>query len=1592
MLGKADLVSNWQCEVVCCSETSHTRRAVHALIPEFRNVGYHLSLSDPVPDKFQVRHEQGSFRGLSRGVAVLSRFPVFTPRPSFVPEVIWASQRLLYSVVQVGQIPVHILTVYLYPNAPLSGDKYVLNCKLVHWAVQIAESINGVVLLAGDFNTKWQKFDELQDLSHKGWQDTHERASANFGTPLEATCKQATRHTFLLCNPSMYPFLKHAKVSFPYDLDSHAVLQVGFDLPTYNPKVYKWLLPRTLDHCVFDQEALNNYVVPDHQKAAFLDEFGNNDPAASFSSWSTLAEESLLSLASSPSGEALPRAKHCGRGSLTAPVLRNLTAPRFKYGRPSDYTVPVPSTKVQVRQAQKQARRLQSLIRLLKKAPGYDRQEVSQLWSAILSSPGFGRSFTTWVTQHGFDSDLCLSLDVVSALFDMVSAFASALATQAWKARHSDFVLGLEESWQSGGSLPFRLIKESSLPPVQDLTICHYAKLLPQKWSQYGLEWIKLSNPFDFPIGSEVCVGRRNVKVVAVAQDSIQLTDRLTRREASNLHRTFTTADPQVWAPHFLAKWEHFWRSDSLVDPEESTVQQVLQSLPTFPQDSLAPLCWDDWVVAVHSAKKKTMRGIDGWSAKELCMLPRDVVELLLKLFDQIATWGHWPVQLTTWLLVLLRKSDCQTPDWSLLRPISVAGLVYRIWSRMQTKRLMIRARSLSTTLVSPALSTKAIWTFLGDLISKRSSQGRPLCGFVLDIIKCFNVLDRGLLKTLFDQLGFDPAVTGLWMLALRDMQRSVLVGGYVYGSSSSNSGIPEGDPLSVVGMFVFAYSFFRYIENREPSALVATYADNWEVLAAKPSALKQALQETETFLAAFHLPVAVSKCWTWAIRARDRKTQRTFLLFQEPLPVKLSARELGADISYCYKRAAKVRNARVKSGHMRLLKLAGLPVPIWRKTRLLLSSVFPHSLHAAETSWMPKTTLQRLRTKVAKGLGIALKGSSPFLTCLLGTYQCVDPEFVIAVNRLRTFRQVVRELPEMHSFFFDRLGHEGRYKGPTALLVKSLEALGWVATHPGLFQDDYGRLFHVCLTPLSHVTKLLLSSWCDVVASRVNHRLYLTDLTNIDLQLSKQVKHLLPGERALLRGQQTGAFFSGEYVKHFTQVHSIPCKFCGNSDSRIHRLRDCPKIEPWKALFPRLMDTWDALPMHTAMFGLWEEPRTLRAWQGLLDSVALPCVRRQTVDEPKVFYSDGACLNPSLGYLKLAAAAVILAEPGGTFQVEWRGPLPMACQSPFAELLAGAVSLRLATKVWLYSDCKAFVSVARRILLCKRSGQPFQLPRENADLWAYFAESLDGLNANESEITWIKGHVKYQTCSGTSKVHAWFNHWADRTAHTTVLQWARHPVFQDLCSEFRKKASLARDLSSFQAGVGMIFAGEHDAPSVRPPVVISEVTPLGLLSLVQIAQVPLPSVPVPAFCTQLLDWFRGLSFSPSVRVSPLGDLVDTAWVELFWGFVHCTNTVPPFRYNGDWVGVGDDPCFLFVLPSFLELFRSWKLHLDALCRAGVLHLPGERLSRVTSLSVLGGRFAGAGFAGRVSLPMSCVLSLRSRLCAFLPRLISLVH
>lgn len=56
------------------------------------------------------------------------------------------------------------------------------------------------------------------------------------------------------------------------------------------------------------------------------------------------------------------------------------------------------------------------------------------------------------------------------------------------------------------------------------------------------------------------------------------------------------------------------------------------------------------------------------------------------------------------------------------------------------------------------------------------------------------------------------------------------------------------------------------------------------------------------------------------------------------------------------------------------------------------------------------------------------------------------------------------------------------------------------------------------------------------------------------------------------------------------------------------------------------------------------------------------------------------------------------------------------------------------------------------------------QLPSENTDLWAFFAEGAQCNCLQDVALRWVRGHVDRGKCD-EGKVDAWFNHWADQVA-----------------------------------------------------------------------------------------------------------------------------------------------------------------------------------------------------------------------------------
>ena len=171
-----------------------------------------------------------------------------------------------------------------------------------------------------------------------------------------------------------------------------------------------------------------------------------------------------------------------------------------------------------------------------------------------------------------------------------------------------------------------------------------------------------------------------------------------------------------------------------------------------------------------------------------------------------------------------------------------------------------------------------------------------------------------------------------------------------------------------------------------------------------------------------------------------------------------------------------------------------------------------------------------------------------------------------LLLSRLRLFRQALRELPDWHELFCGRLvAPPSWYFGPSRLLAKALRQQGWHQAGPLIFAEEWGRMFNLLLTSESLIQRLLTSKWMDRVAREVRHRKYLRGLSSISLPLTRAELWLSPGQRPLVYQQWTGATFSKDHAKAFSQNRGI-CPLCQGADNRRHRF----DVLPWNPFSPR--------------------------------------------------------------------------------------------------------------------------------------------------------------------------------------------------------------------------------------------------------------------------------------------------------------------------------------------------------------------------------------------------------------------------------------
>ena len=810
---------------------------------------------------------------------------------------------------------------------------------------------------------------------------------------------------------------------------------------------------------------------------------------------------------------------------------------------------------------------------------------------------------------------------------------------------------------------------------------------------------MRCSNAHDFEAGD--CLGildHHAVKVIKTRRNALELSSPILKDRAGKLCKICTFTTPEDVAANFFQGWNSFWKRDDpqLGVPDEAMA--IIRGLPAWGACPFNDLSLPEWRNILRKSRTCSMRGADAWSIAELRLLSDAASQALLDIFRAVEHGGKWPPILLQSFVILLRKVDGSV-SWEQTRPITVLSGLYRLWARMRTAVLVDHCVKFSLPLVSPRLPTSVMWTYNSLVLQEASVGARPVAGCVFDIVKAFNLLCRSIVFALCEHFGFPGPILHAWKSALHSLGRTVLINGWIGGFQVSSTGYPEGDPLSILAMYVMSWSAASFTMRAAP-VLFSCYADNWEIIGDRPCHVATAVDQLQQFAGAMRLSFAPEKCWSWAFGPDARKQVAAITWLGASIPCKRDAVNLGVQTLYTRRKKVALRNKRFLEGKRRCARIKRLPTGRRFRARLIKQGVWTQALHGAEIMKLGKTVFADLRTAMAAAVK-APHGASPWLVGAATTLGCYDPEFQVAFNRVLNYRNFCRHVP----IFADRLVHSmatpnPKMSGAGSLLHADLLKLGFVHCFRDSFQWQ-GVKLHLGTSTSRHVRRVMELAWGCYIAPKIAHRKSLQDLQSIWIQSAPVHASLSEEELAYMFAVQVGASFTADVYRHWSPDDR--CKLCGQFDSREHRFTSCPALESVRDAHSQLFALWPRLPNIAKLYCLQEIPQSLLDMLAFLDRIPWPVIPRTDVVEPWTLFTDASACFPQRPWWRLAAAAVIQvphfskSADFGEWELFWKGALPTSNQNVVrAEMLAGYVAFSAATKVSVYSDCKVFVDGAQ--------------------------------------------------------------------------------------------------------------------------------------------------------------------------------------------------------------------------------------------------------------------------------------------------------
>eukprot|EP00435_Cladocopium_sp_Y103_P036830 s365_g9.t1 len=856
--------------------------------------------------------------------------------------------------------------------------------------------------------------------------------------------------------------------------------------------------------------------------------------------------------------------------------------------RQGEYEPPCEVFWVRNLQMVKQVRRLEALVRRMSKkqdpcAAHVHCQNLRE-WNTICYAKGFQPSFQKWALSLKL-IDVWYACDLppvewLKTLLDALRVCADWSAKKEQRVRSAQFQHHVDLSLlHFGGTLAHALIKPPRCeePHCFEIDVCAEATLMRNHGKQKPSICIK--EPDKLRFHEPILINNKPCNIVHCHPDGKFEIDHMPATASSNFQvwQKQISSDPEAITKAFFEFWAPYWLRDNEHELTDITAwSDFLNLLEQIPNLSTPDLSGDhslqEWKTAIKMTKTETARGVCALSQPELQYMHDDLLSRIIAACNLAKHAGLPP-----WLMlakVFLVPKNNEAKSFDQMRPITVFALVFRIWTKVAARRLLLQWKNILPKNVVGAIPGRSSTTLTlenGLQIEKYLRLGTDAGGFNLDISKCFNRFGRLPISVLLKRNGFDEVSCAFWFNSLHGMSRTAFVLGCASEPSKATTGLAEGDPLSVCGMILVGYGWHALIS--KTGAITAVFADDWSWMAEGARIHIAAMQMTHRYLDALKLVSDPAKCWCWGTSKTARKAWHEICTAVVGAPkhfnITLAERELGVFMHYSKITHLGCQKKRVEVATAKLQRLSKLTISIPDKAKLIQSSVWPSAFFGVEGVYVGQKHFSTLRSQATGVLTTKTKATSTLL-CLSACHKFVmDPFFFALLRVLLTWRRLMLLDPDNCECFQHILiaatDDPNKAYGPAAALKCYMDNVGWTISDNGFFLDHYQQEFQLQKVTTQWLVKRLWSAWDRVVTQSINKRNGMQDWPEIGLEHTRQIA--LPCDQrdaaVLLIQRSLGTLFATqrdhwgneEYPEHTT------CPLCDGPDDRSHFPMQCEAL-----------------------------------------------------------------------------------------------------------------------------------------------------------------------------------------------------------------------------------------------------------------------------------------------------------------------------------------------------------------------------------------------------------------------------------------------